>query len=304
MVIGGYPYTSDVKIVDMTSETSTCPKPSDYPLEIYGMVGTFRHNRPLVCGGRFRFANGTTSRTQECHEYTFETDSWDNTPFSTVEERRHSSEVFFESDGSWLILGGEWEVSTTSEILPDNGDFSPANNIQASVWVSCLVKINDSHIFVTGGWTDPGNSVKTNIFNKISGLWTEMDDMRIARREHACGLVTDGTETEIVVAGGLGYNSDGSSYNELLTSVEIFSLSEESWRHGTDLPLSIHGMVSFQMQRSFLVVGGLSSGVGNLNLVHEFDRLTYQWVLRNQTLGTARRFFPAIALPNDMDICT
>ena len=66
MAVGGYPYMPDVEIVDMTSEVaSNCPKPRDYPRDIYGMVGTFRHERPLVCGGRYQLANGSTYRQEK-----------------------------------------------------------------------------------------------------------------------------------------------------------------------------------------------------------------------------------------------
>ena len=62
-------------------------------------------------------------------------------------------------------------------------------------------------------------------------------------------------------------------------------------------------MASVQIQRSFLIVGGYGDGAGYLDSVHEFDRLTYTWVLREQKLDVARRLFPAITMPNDMEIC-
>ena len=76
----------------------------------------------------------------------------------------------------------------------------------------------------------PGDLVYANIFNYNNGQWIQMANMREARREHACGLVSDGTTDhngEVVVAGGLGYNDDGTNDDTRLSSVEIFSLTDE-----------------------------------------------------------------------------
>ena len=44
-------YEVDVEVIDLKSSSSTCNKPADYPIDVYGAHGNYVNGRPLICGG-------------------------------------------------------------------------------------------------------------------------------------------------------------------------------------------------------------------------------------------------------------
>ena len=72
--------------------------------------------------------------------------------------------------------------------------------------------------------------------------------MRVARRDHACGIVEHPTRgPELVVAGG---------YNATNGSTEIFNLREQSWKMGPNLSYPIRNAEGVQFKDTLLVVNG------------------------------------------------
>ena len=81
----------------------------------------------------------------------------------------------------------------------------------------CLVKLNSSHVFLTGGGT-----ASSYIYSSTIGF-TRQGDMGTPRHRHACTFHGG----QVWVAGG--------------TTSEYFSLSTSTWLPGPDLPISTVG---------------------------------------------------------------
>merc|ERR1719322_2078513 len=72
---------------------------------------------------------------------------------------------------------------------------------------------------------------KAYIYNKDSNTWRAVSDMTRSRKYHSCGLVKSDSGDEVVVVGGYGAPR----------SVEIFSISTETWRSGNEMAFEIIG---------------------------------------------------------------
>lgn len=146
------------------------------------------------------------------------------------------------ANGSWLVLGGSDGSAdlTTSEALESALRFVPGPALPHEADGSCLVRLNSSHVFVTGNWPSDSRAFAMDV---DSGEWSAMPDMARGRSLHGCGLVENEEEEEggweVVVAGG----------NDAGLSVEIFSLDRLEWRAGPDLPHPVTDGASVQVGR-------------------------------------------------------
>ena len=75
------------------------------------------------------------------------------------------------------------------------------------------------------------------------------------RTQHGCGRVANPTtgKEEVVVAGGY-------SQNEYLSSSEIYTVEDNTWRQGTPLPKAISNIASLPYGDTFLMLGGYAGG--------------------------------------------
>ena len=101
MVGGFFDNEFDVEIVDLSNQNRTCPKPSNYPVEM-GSVGTFINNEILICGGGKYCGESTV--TFDCYTYDVDNDSWNAT--IPMFERRSCAASLMLSTGDWWIAGG------------------------------------------------------------------------------------------------------------------------------------------------------------------------------------------------------
>ena len=96
--------------------------------------------------------------------------------------------------------------------------------------VHCVVAIDANRLFITGVGT--GDS-ETFMYSKSAGEWTSLPNIPTGRYRFGCGVVRDKSgQAEVVAFGGRIYG--GGLY---LTTVEIYSVEEESWRTGTEKAL-------------------------------------------------------------------
>ena len=112
--------------------------------------------------------------------------------------------------------------------------------------------------------------------------------MSVERFDHTCGLVGD----QVVVVGG--YPS--------LETAEVLDLKTLTWRSGPGMPTERGTLRSsrqvYQLGDTFWVFGG-SDGYGSkYDTVFEFDPVTFDWVLRDERLVTARFGHGVVAIPN------
>jgi len=144
---------------------------------------------------------------------------------------------------------------------------------------SCVVAIDDDRIFTCGG--DQGLT-DTFIFSNTTNLWSSMTDMPSPRNEHSCGLVLHPENgAEIVVAGGF---STPSETNE---SVDIYTVSTDSWRSAQSLPEPITRASVVPFNNTFLVVGGFGNGEYSGN-IYQYIVADDDWFKMDTELKTPR----------------
>lgn len=294
MVVAGWngTYLSDIEIVNISITEEV--KPKDYPFEGHSIVGAYLDDgKAHVCGG---YIHTVSPYVDSCYEYSFSNDEWSKS--APLGDTRYAAASSLLANGSWFVHGGH-EGLRTSDLFEGNS-FIPGPDSPHQYYKHCLVQVNSSHLFITGGVYESSSSYFLNVDTKE---WIQMPDMAASVRfDHACGLVENGNgEREIVVAGG----DAGGTFGSSMVSSEIFSLTNMEWRDGPDFPIDVNGAASVQLSQSFLVVGGFSHGESSyLDGIYEFDRLNYTWSKKNQTLKTARRYHTAILLPNDLEVLT
>ena len=100
-----------------------------------------------------------------------------------------------------------------------------------SLYGHCVVNADDvMKALITGGTTwgsFPSNA--THIFSFVNQTWQQGPSLIEGRYFHACGILKDGNDYIIVVAGGTGETT-------YLSSVELYNLgSGTSWYAGPEM---------------------------------------------------------------------
>jgi hypothetical protein len=151
----------------------------------------------------------------------------------------------------------------------------------------CLVKLNTTHVFLTGGLTGSGYSAASYIFSSANGF-VKQADMISTRSHHACSLHSDNL---VFVTGGY----TGSA----IKTTEYFSLTTLRWLPGPDLPSPIYGGQMISVQGKTLFIGGRGNKkIFKLNKLHLSTVDWWEWVEVAET-KTARYYFDVIKMNID-----
>ena len=154
-----------------------------------------------------------------------------------------------------LISGGkDGHYTLTSTELWDGKNWKPYKPLPKRLQGHCLVKINSTHYFLTGGANihardfDKGDftfSVSSYIFNGKDFI--QVANMSMPRMDPGCGLYDDHL---VFVAGG--YNFQGSQ--DSLSTSEYFSLKTLTWSEGPTLDSEVYtGRIISTNNRTFLI---------------------------------------------------
>ena len=99
------------------------------------------------------------------------------------------------------------------------------------VYGHCVANCDDvMKALITGGKTSGGFATNdTHIFSFDDQTWQQGPPLTDGRYHHACGILKDGNDYIIVIAGGVGDSS-------VLSSVELYNLgSGVSWYAGPEM---------------------------------------------------------------------
>ena len=295
MALGGNSdLKSDVELIDVSSEGGICTKPGDFPDgKDYGLgaVGAFIDGMPTVCGG--------LEGGRECHGYNFDHQFWIKFSYLMIEEREEAAGIAMKN-GSWLIIGGRTktrEALANSEILV-NQIFHSGALWPLHFWGHCSFSINDTHGFIAGG-RNADNFIKTSFILKLeTSFWNWIADSNFERSGHACGMLEYMSETLIVMAGGRD-----------VLDVELLSLSASSkreWTHGPMLPHEMDNAASLQIDKDFIILGGLHLGECPIKVteclsskyIYRLENLT-DWKKIQTSMVISRGQHVAIAIPRE-----
>ena len=284
MLIGGSDFDGlkDVEIVDLSGKS--CFKPPPLPLKSQYAIGAYVAGKAITCGGY----------NTQCFYFDFQKRQWVETVGLDYERRLAISLVM--DNQTWWIAGGTGSATETTSLIYDGNSFTPGPVIPQMVNGACAAKINNTAIFVAGGYRNGGYLTYTYIMEWPSGRVTELDDMTTGREYSTCNIVGN----QVMVVGGSGFSGN-------LDSTEIFDLSTLSWSIGPGIPQESDGFLtkstSVPSTETFRLFGGRDY-IGLSNKIFEFvdSGEDFGWKLLNQRLEHPRASHVAIPLPEDDDL--
>ena len=104
----------------------------------------------------------------------------------------------------------------------------------------CMTWVNQSHILLTGGYTEEGDySAASYLYSEETGF-TRIEDMKTPRTKHGCSVINDSL---VFVAGG---------FSKWEKRTEYLDLATLTWFAGPELP----GFVSSARMTGDILVGG------------------------------------------------
>ena len=192
----------------------------DVPSERSDAVGGLLGSTPILCGG----FDDNVKDQDSC--FTLKDSHWHQTHKMTT-KRYYSASVQINASTLWILGGWNGDRLDSSEFVElDSTVGKPGPKLPYAVAGHCAVKYKNK-VYVIGGY-DSSYLNKVLIFNPMNDFTHIEGPPLITKRSyHACGLMTNGQQPKIVVAGG--YNPN------YLSSVEIFDPTVNNWIPGKEI---------------------------------------------------------------------
>jgi len=284
--------TLETEVIDVSSSSSSSPF-GDIPSERRGAVGGLLGSAPIYCGGWSPYGDSVDS----C--ISFKNSQWTKTHEMTT-KRDEAESVQLNSTTMW-ILGGQNGVidkfDSTEFLTADSSVGIPGPMLPIAMNSFCTVKYSDHQIYIIGG-------EGTEILNKVF-IYNPMDSfshiegpaLKNKRSSHACAVMSNGQQSQIVVAGGFIYGprTDG------LSSVEIFDPTVNNWIPGPSLPYKLHesAMATSPDGGGVILFGGTNADkfYANEDKILELRFGANEWTIHPQKLNQPRKKHVVIPIP-------
>lgn len=291
MAVSGTGALYDVEIIAIGQEEvgKNCSKPADFTISKYWMAGGYVGSEPLVCGG---------DRNDKCFSYSFERNAWQlENSLDYVEVAGLASHAL-DDNRLWLtggrIPGNNYQAAT---YIVQGGQDTPGPDLPYATAFHCIVKLNDTHSFLNGGYmagVANTNEASAYLYSWETQEWTSVGQTEKARRGHTCAVLEN--PKRIMVIGGF---SSGEESRVLETDTEILDLESLTWSTGPPTPggRSFYGGAAIPYNGSFVLIGG---GTGpSFKSIYSLETESMTWVELEETMETPREFFAAIQIPNN-----
>ncbi len=166
-----------------------------------------------------------------------------------------------------------------------NPDIDPDPNVVTPDWDplapmltargGATAQVINGDVYVIGGLDSNGASVNTvEIYDPDTNSWSLGPSMQTRRDNPGSAVVDD----KLYVFGGRTRNSDGSTVNGTLNTVEIFDPVTNVWSFGTPMPTGRRTMMVGTIDNKIQVVGGeVGQGNSAFNQNEEYDTITDTW---------------------------
>jgi len=309
---GFSPNNQRTEIIDLRNPNAICPEWPDFPIELWLATGALLDNVPVICGGNtleYSLDDHKTVGSQECF-------ALNGTIFQSTGNFSYigasSGGVAINDTKLWMTGGGREDIGKTEFItkegissigpkLPRNLALGPDPDNDPIIFPMIshsMTNINSTTSVITGGYfskkSDPFiESSLVYYYHHQIQKWIEGPKMKVARGDHASGMVTDTVTNEkyLVVAGGL-------DFPEPMKSTEI--LINNKWIDGDDMLKGISGHTFVPFGDSLVLLGGKNN--------KEIYKLTCSnrrcsWTKMEQELSMGREHTVAIPIPDSLAKC-
>ena len=115
-------------------------------------------------------------------------------------------------NGVTIVAGSGYQSLERTVISNEEKPWSETQQVPqgATFKDACTIRISDKEFVVLGGTSpDVEYSKKVMKYHTGSNEWTDLTDLKMARRAHACALYNVEPNPYIVIAGGEGEDSIG-----------------------------------------------------------------------------------------------
>ncbi len=166
---------ASVEVIDLSSSTTFCSAPVDYPIAQLDPLGAFFGGVPTICGGhKVENLVEVYNYTDACFVYDMTEDAW--LPAAEMKNARGDAATVVLDDNTWWITGGHGgdpNILISTERRNANGHPSWYLNLPMANKYHCLARADDGHVLMAGGEV-PGAAW---LFHIPSETWSQMPDL-------------------------------------------------------------------------------------------------------------------------------
>jgi N-acetylneuraminic acid mutarotase len=244
----------------------------------------------LMAGGVSLARNWDNVKTAELYDPL--SGNWTVVGSMTSARGYHTASVLL--DGKVLVVGGtsygyDGDAINTAELYdPLSGNWVNTGNMTTRRKYHTACVLLDGKVLVVGGgnYNYKWNTVNTaELYDSLSGNWTDVSDMTIGREHHTASVLLDG---KVLVVGG--YNGDNT-----LRTAELYDPLSGNWTNvGNMTTARRFHTASVLLDGKVLVVGGYN-GDYTLGTAEVYNPLFGNWTNVGNMI-TARRYHAASVL--------
>ena len=302
--------TDNVEIIDLSSTSTSCKNPPNFPLKLYRAFGF--QEKSMICGGNDDVEYNSSDKC-----FSLENDQWISSPslntaraFSAVAPSPYpsKSQKFFVTGGSKNL---DYSLDT-AEVLTEQGWQTLATLLPDEITPHCSVLVNLTTVLLIGGRHNYSRSPNTFFFNTERETWTQGPPLESERIHHSCGRIrknSQSRELSIIVAGGY----DGSVKvpngwdGPTLSSVQILDEGATEWRKGPELPIKIEDAQLVEDEDGgVILVGGKSDFIDFLDTLYYLPHAgeDAEWTEMKQKMKVGRKGHVAFLLNENLVDCS
>ena len=180
-----------------------------------------------------------------------------------------------------------------SVYIPDEIAWTWTSNLNSRFGHTATL-LPSGKVLVAAGFAGSFNSGSADLYDPVTGKWTNTGPLNTVRAYHTATLLPNG---KVLVAGGTFADSNG-GYG-YVDSAELYDPATETWTNTGPLNTArANHTATLLPNGKVLVVGGMSGTFGNaLNTAELYDPATGAWTTIGP-MNTARVYHTATLLPN------
>jgi len=285
LIVGGYGNRQDDKKYDILCTNTFKVEQSAEDFDTKYSTGFNTALGPTICGGQFDLATTTL-----CHVYSETSKTWQSSDLALTGKRQNAAVIQVNRDKALLIGGENYFHLKSIETMTSSGSTLAQTDLPFSFSFGCAVKVNDTHGLIIGGQQDKTTSAATHYIN-LNTLETTPGPQLIQKRAYfGCAASND----QVVVAGGVGADSDRDSDKLGMTEILDLTMSNAAWVMGPPLPVQVKKPSLVASNKGILAIGGRGPNVSDQKSILRLscnNGANCQWIKEAELKGKYGRYW-------------